>query len=38
MRIIDLFWDAIWAAFLDDNEWWIKAQERKSIDATNPAR
>ncbi len=38
MKILDMFWDIIWAAFLDENEWWIKAQERKASEGANPAR
>jgi hypothetical protein len=39
MKLLDMFWDIIWAAFLDDNEWWIKAKERDPWDPiVNPAR
>lgn len=24
MNLIDLFWDALWSMFLDDNEWWLR--------------
>ncbi len=31
--------DFIWAAFLDDNEWWIKGYERaEAVGGVNPRR
>lgn len=39
-QLLEFIEAAIWASFLDDNEWWIKAAPRSDLDGivVNPRR